>query len=46
MSIEGIDLDGDGKADLVIGSALADGATNTLREAGEIYILLGSGRSW
>jgi hypothetical protein len=46
MSIEVMDLDGDGKADLVIGSALADGATNTLRDAGEIYILLGSGRSW
>mmetsp|Transcript_22171 Transcript_22171/g.53947 ORF Transcript_22171/g.53947 Transcript_22171/m.53947 type:complete len:706 (-) Transcript_22171:453-2570(-) len=37
------DLNGDNKADLVLGALRADGADNTSPDAGEVYILFGSG---
>lgn len=33
------DLDGDGRKDLIIGTLVADGADNTLDEAGEVWII-------
>jgi hypothetical protein len=44
--IEVLDLDADGKADLVIGAPEAKGSENKLTQAGEIYFLFGASRSW
>jgi len=45
-AIEVVDIDADGEADLVVGAPGAAGKNNVLRQAGEIYFLLGSSRDW
>jgi len=37
------DFNGDGKADLLVGAPLADGPENSRMNAGEAYVILGSG---
>jgi len=38
------DLNGDFKADIILGAIRADGLTNTDHESGEVYIIFGTGR--
>jgi FG-GAP repeat len=45
-AIEVLDIDADGKADLVIGAPETKGRENRLTHAGEIYFLFGASRSW
>lgn len=45
-AIEVVDIDADGKADLIVGAPGAQGKNNVFRQAGEIYFVLGSSRDW
>jgi hypothetical protein len=46
MGLEVLDIDADGKQDLVIGAPFTSGPDNARPRCGEIYFLLGASRSW
>ncbi|MFN0150428.1 MAG: FG-GAP repeat protein [bacterium] len=45
-AIDVVDIDADGKADLIVGSPGTQGKNNTFQHAGEIYFFLGASREW
>ncbi len=46
MGLAVLDIDADGKDDVVIGAPNTAGRDNARRDCGEIYFLLGASRSW
>jgi FG-GAP repeat len=42
FTLAAVDLDGDGKSDLIVGSMLADGPQNSRPDSGEVYVMKGT----